>query len=130
MALDVYNGFPNIPSVNGATARPSADRNGVKPGNGLSFEEIFRSKTQQSGELKISKHANERMQQRNIDLSAEQWKRLETGVARAGQKGIRESLVMVDDLAFIVNVSNSTVITAVSENDDRIFTNIDGAVIA
>ena len=44
-------------------------------------------------------------------------------------KGIRESLIMVDDVAFIVNVSKSTVITAVDEGEDMIFTNIDGAVI-
>ena len=36
---------------------------------------------------------------------------------------------MVDDFAFIVNVNNNTVITAVDENEDRVFTNIDGAVI-
>jgi len=38
-------------------------------------------------------------------------------------------LVMVDDLAFIVNVKNNTVITAVNDMTDSIFTNIDGAVI-
>ena len=45
-------------------------------------------------------------------------------------KGIRESLVMVDQLAFIVNVPNNTVITAMdqSQANENIFTNIDGAV--
>lgn len=37
---------------------------------------------------------------------------------------------MVDDLAFIVNVKNNTVITAVGDSTDSIFTNIDGAVIS
>ena len=32
-------------------------------------------------------------------------------------------------MAFIVNVTNRTVITAVGEGDDKIFTNIDGAII-
>jgi hypothetical protein len=36
---------------------------------------------------------------------------------------------MVDDLAFIVNVKNKTVVTAVNDGEDRVFTNIDGAVI-
>ncbi len=46
-------------------------------------------------------------------------------------KGIKESLVIVDELAFIVSISNNTVITAMSqkESEDTIFTNIDGAVI-
>ena len=49
----------------------------------------------------------------------------------AGDKGINESLVLVDSLAFIVNVPNKTVVTAMdqTETDTNIFTNIDGAVI-
>ncbi|MDE5893818.1 MAG: flagellar protein, partial [Acetatifactor sp.] len=41
------------------------------------------------------------------------------------------SLVIVDELAFIVNVPNSTVVTAMDSKDavNNIFTNIDGAVI-
>ncbi len=56
--------------------------------------------------------------------------RLENGTTKAREKGIRESLVMVDDMAFIVNVKNNTVITAVGDSDGSIFTNIDGAVIS
>ena len=80
--------------------------------------------------LKFSKHANERLVSRNIDLSREQVKRLEEGTSKAREKGIQESLVMIDDLAFIVNVKNNTVITAVKDTEDTVFTNIDGAVIS
>lgn len=129
MALDIGNGFLQIPrgqiSSAGSVQKDTAGINGSQ-----NFEDVFRQKVAGTqGELRLSKHANERMRQRNIDLSPEQWQRLEDGVQRAGQKGIRESLVMVDQLAFIVNVNSNTVITAVGENDDRIFTNIDGAVI-
>lgn len=55
--------------------------------------------------------------------------RLENGTTKAREKGIRESLVMVDDMAFIVNVKNNTVVTAIGDSADSIFTNIDGAVI-
>lgn len=74
--------------------------------------------------------ANERLANRNINLSAEQMERLENGTTKAREKGIQESLVMVDDLAFIVNVKNNTVITAMNDKTDSIFTNIDGAVIS
>ena len=70
------------------------------------------------------------MLSRNIDLSEVQLERLQNGTRRAEEKGIKESLVMVDNLAFIVNVRNNTVITAVNEKEDKVFTNIDGAVIA
>jgi flagellar operon protein len=80
--------------------------------------------------LKFSKHANERLASRNIDLSQAQLNRLETGAKKAGEKGIHESLVMIDDIAFIVNIKNNTVVTAVNDSSEKIFTNIDGAVIA
>lgn len=95
---------------------------------GKSFREVLDSV--KSNELVFSKHANERLISRNIDLSDSQLERLQNGTRRAEEKGIKESLVMVDNLAFIVNVRNNTVITAVNEKDDKVFTNIDGAVIA
>ena len=72
-----------------------------------------------------------RLNDRNITLSAEQNERLENAVKEADNKGVNESLVLVDDLAFIVNVPNRTVITAMeqSETNSNVFTNIDGAVI-
>ncbi|MBR1635081.1 MAG: flagellar protein [Lachnospiraceae bacterium] len=83
-------------------------------------------------ELKFSKHAVKRLDDRQISLSDDQNKRLSQGVAKAGEKGVQDSLVMVDSLAFIVNVPTQTVITAMDEQEtmDHIFTNIDGTVIA
>ncbi len=96
----------------------------------ISFEQVFALKRQtQEGKLKFSKHANERLLHRNINLSESQLVRLETGAQKALEKGMKESLVLVDDLAFIVNVKNKTVVTAVNDKEERIFTNIDGAVI-
>lgn len=101
--------------------------------SGLSFEEILKQKQDVSEnlELKFSKHASMRLENRKINLSKEQSERLESGVQKASEKGIRESLVIVDSLAFIVNVPNKTVVTAMdrTESDDNIYTNIDGAVI-
>ena len=100
--------------------------------SGLSFEEIWKQKTEAvESHLRFSKHASNRMADRKLTLSEEQLSRLTEGAKRAGEKGIRESLVMVDQLAFIVNVPNNTVITAMeqSQANENVFTNIDGAVI-
>lgn len=96
-----------------------------------SFQEILKNQqlAKRTSELKFSKHANERLASRNIDLSEDQLQRLETGAMKASEKGIKESLVMVDNLAFIVNIKSSTVITAVKDGEDKVFTNIDGAVV-
>lgn len=99
----------------------------------VSFREILeRTAELENGvELKFSKHAANRLADRKIELTDGQLQRLNEGAARAGEKGIRESLVLMDELAFIVNVPNNTVITAMSqtETDENVYTNIDGAVI-
>lgn len=116
------------------TERYLNQRNPEKLQNqGFSFEEILNQKREasESSELKFSKHAAMRLENRNISLSEEQSLRLENGVQKASEKGIKESLVLIDSLAFIVNVPNKTVVTAMdqAESSDNIFTNIDGAVI-
>ena len=97
-----------------------------------SFEDVLRKRLASETGLKFSKHASQRLDERNISLSEEQSVRLEAGVQKAGEKGINESLVIMDQLAFIVNVPNQTVVTALDQNEsnDKVFTNIDGAVIA
>lgn len=104
---------------------------------GMSFEDVLRQQWQvqenvaTEGSLKFSKHAGERLRQRNITLSDEQMKRLQDGAKKAEEKGIRESLVIMDSLSFIVNTGSNTVITAMEQSSDadNIYTNIDGAVI-
>ena len=102
---------------------------------GKSFAQVLNQKSEEltgGVQVKFSKHAAERLYDRNISLSDEQLSRLTKGAEEAGNKGIDSSLVMVDDLAFIVNTGSRTVVTAMdpANNDKNIFTNIDGAVIA
>ncbi len=125
----IRNGFQSIEQVADAYLKKDG-KSGADAG--ISFEEVLREKQHALDPLKFSKHAANRLSDRNISLSDEQGKRLADGVARAGEKGINESLVLVDSLAFIVNVPNKTVVTAMDRDDagDNIFTNIDGAVIA
>ena len=96
-----------------------------------SIEEVISDSDITSGQLKFSKHAASRLSTRNIELSDNQVMRLQDGCQKANEKGIKDSLVIVDKLAFIVNIPSSTVVTAMdqSETNNNIFTNIDGAVI-
>lgn len=48
-----------------------------------------------------------RLTQRNINLSDDQSMRLQKGIAAADSKGVNDSLVLVDDIAFIVNVPSN-----------------------
>jgi len=104
------------------------------PVSDISFSDILKAKSEatlNARELKFSKHAAGRLTDRNISLSTEQLERLNTATKKANEKGIKDSLVLMDSLAFVVNIPNNTVVTALdkSETDLNIFTNIDGAVI-
>lgn len=99
-----------------------------------SFGDILNQKNEsisQGSEIKFSKHATNRLASRQIELDGQMVARLEDGMQRASEKGIKDSLVIMDQLAFIVNVPSNTVITAMdqAESKENIFTNIDGAVI-
>ncbi|MCI5805319.1 MAG: flagellar protein [Clostridium sp.] len=99
--------------------------------NQTSFRQILEQVSNRNDTVSFSRHANERLSSRNIRLNEEQMQRLNEGVKQAKEKSIQESLVMMDNIAFIVNVKNNTVITAMDQNtnDSNVFTNIDGAVI-
>ncbi len=123
--------FTSIERVAGTDLNPKVESKPLGNLDGASFEEIFKQKLQSGSEIKFSKHATQRLDERNIVLSEDQSQRLEEGVLKASEKGITDSLVLVDDLAFIVNVPNQTVVTAMDQtkSEENIFTNIDGAVI-
>lgn len=124
--MDIRNNFTSIEQIQNQyltkkTVSNTEDRNRDTD----KFADVFETK------LRFSKHADERLNTRNISLTDEQINRLNDGMKKAGEKGINESLVLMDNLAFIVNVKNNTVITAMdsSNTEERIFTKIDGAVI-
>lgn len=81
--------------------------------------------------LKISKHASERLNERNIQINENQWKMIETKMNEAKQKGITDSLVLMNQAALLVSTKNNTVVTAMNmeEATNKIFTNINGTIL-
>lgn len=82
--------------------------------------------------LRLSNHAQNRLHARDIHLGQSEWAKLENAVERAGAKGAQQSLVLLDDLALVINIQNRVVITALDKESRRsnVFTQIDSAVIA
>jgi flagellar operon protein len=82
--------------------------------------------------LKFSAHAASRMSSRQIAMTPELMDKLQKAVEGAANKGSRESLVLLKNCAFIVNIPNRTVVTAMDGESlkQNIFTNIDSAVLA
>ena len=95
-----------------------------------SFKDILGEKIKGKDKLSFSKHAKKRIDSRSIPFSKIELNKLNSGVEKARGKGAKDSLVMVNDVAYIVSVENNTVVTAVDEEsmNDNVFTNIDSAV--
>lgn len=95
--------------------------------NQSSFQDVL----QQELGVKFSQHALQRLQSRDIKMGPAELNKLNNAVEKAAQKGAKESLILMNDLALVVSVKNKTVITAMdgASMKDNVFTNIDSAVI-
>ncbi len=82
--------------------------------------------------LNFSRHAQKRIEQRNLQMDGGRVERLEAAVERVTEKGSRDSLILLDELALVVSVRSKTVVTAIEQpgSGEGVFTNIDSVVIA
>ena len=134
----------SVQGNSGAIQRPVGAGEGLQPqgaGNqapaGEAFDVVLREQLLQAQApaapgVKFSTHAQQRLQQRDITLGDEDVAKINNAVDRAQEKGAKESLILLDDLAFVVSVKNRVVITAVDQPSmkQNVFTNIDSVVIA
>lgn len=109
---------------------PSTGNQQINSVGGPSFGDVLdRIKSGES--VKFSKHAMERLNSRQIEISEQEMSRLTSGIDRAKSKGVRDALIMMDNKVFVASVQNKTIITAAMDEQlkESVFTNIDGAVI-
>ncbi len=96
---------------------------------GMLRQELAKAEQPPQG-VAFSKHAISRAQERGIEVTPDLMDQLAGSVVRAQAKGATNILAMDAENAFIINVPNAKVITAITQEEMRenIFTNIDGAV--
>ena len=102
-----------------------------KGSKGISFDEVLDKVISKEQNVKFSKHAQERLEKRKIEFTTQDIKNINNAVEKAAQKGLKDTLIIMGNTALIANTKNKTVITATTEESlrDKIFTNIDGAII-
>ena len=98
---------------------------------GASFKTLLDEQLAKNSPLMFSKHAQERVEQRGIELTDDLLSNLISAVSKARDKGAKDVVIIDARQAFIVNVPNNMVITTITDNEMRenVFTNIDSAVI-
>ncbi len=125
----IIKGRMNLPIMTKITAEARRVSSSKEENNDLSFKNILDSAMER--ELSFSKHAAQRVSQREIEISSLGMKRLDDGMRIARDKGMDNALILVDNTAFIVSTKNSKIITAINslELRGKAITNIDGTVI-
>jgi flagellar operon protein len=130
--VDAVKRLPPLPGITGPERIPEIQPSARPRSPGTKeFQDVLARELEPGKPLTFSAHAQSRLLSRQIHLTDPQVQRLQQGVQNAAEKGARESLIVMDSLAFIVSVSNRTVITAVegAAQNGNVFTQIDSAVI-
>lgn len=97
--------------------------------NNIDFQRLLQDTITKQSEIKLSAHAQQRMQERNIVLEEKDMDALKGAIDQLEQKGARESLMIYKDYAFIASVRNRTIITSMDSTEVDVVTNIDSAII-
>ncbi|MEW5899223.1 MAG: TIGR02530 family flagellar biosynthesis protein [Bacillota bacterium] len=120
--------LPKIAPV--PASRPAAPQRKTEVGRTDSFREVLHREISKDT-LKLSAHAQKRLQERKIALSDADLQKIGRAVEQAAAKGVKDSLIIYGDLTLVTSVKNRTVVTALDSDAaaGRLFTKIDGAII-
>ncbi|CQR47694.1 hypothetical protein BN1058_02021 [Paraliobacillus sp. PM-2] len=116
-----------IQQVHQKVLLPSKPHTPLENENKINFKAVLKD----AQSLKISKHAQARLDERNIQIPPTKWENIFQKVNEAKQKGVTDSLVITDEATLLVSAKNNTVVTALDRKEvqSRIFTNINGTIV-
>jgi len=103
------------------------------PSEQSEFDEVFEQKRfpHKTTEIKMSAHASKRLSDRNIIFDRGEYLNIKNALGQLRDKGGRDSLVVTDKAAYILDVDQDTIVTAIDKNSlkGNVFTNLDSAII-
>jgi flagellar operon protein len=93
-------------------------------------DQIGEPKTSESHGIKLSVHAARRLKERNLDMDGQEFFKLKGAIEKLKTKGGRESLIITPKAAYIVDVNNNKIVTAIDKNQmsENVFTKIDSTL--
>ena len=82
------------------------------------------------GGIELSTHAAKRLEERKIDFRGDEYIKVKDAIGKLKEKGSKNSLIVSDQAAYIVDVKNNKLITAVDKNSisENVFTKIDSTI--
>jgi flagellar operon protein len=122
-----------IPQVNKISNKKSGNVKSQNTKQTDEFQSLLNKTLEPQKEmpLEISKHAAKRLEERDLKMDTSEFLKLQNAVKKLKQKGGRDSLVITEKAAYIVDVNNNRVVTAIdkSEMADNVFTKIDSTLM-
>ena len=93
-------------------------------------KKIDSSKSSEENGVRLSGHAKKRLEERNINLDGNEFLKIRDGIDKLKEKGGKDSLIVTEQAAYIVDVDNQTVVTAMDKDDmaENVFTKIDSTL--
>jgi flagellar operon protein len=122
-----------IPKVNQAGKAPV--KNTKTKGQTSEFDQVYKSEIENNfapkRPIKISVHAAKRLKERNLDIQGEEFLKIKLAIEKLKNKGGQDSLVITDQGAYILDVKNQTIVTALDKESlkENVFTKIDSTIL-
>ena len=105
------------------------------PSSGISheFRNILNNEIGKRDErqgIELSLHAAQRIKDRNLQVDHEEFTKLKDGIGKLRDKGGRESLIVTEKGAYIVDIDKNKIVTAMDKNSlgENVFTKIDSTL--
>jgi flagellar operon protein len=81
--------------------------------------------------ISLSVHAAKRLQERNLQMDSDEFFKLKGAIDKLKTKGGQDSLIITNKAAYIVDVANNKIVTAIDKDNmaENVFTKIDSTLI-
>ena len=108
---------------------------------GEEFKNLLQDEIKEEGEpaegpvqeesVKISLHAAKRLRERNLAMDSEEFFKIKNAIEKLRTKGGQDSLILTNKAAYIVDVNQNTIVTAMERENlgENVFTKIDSTLV-
>jgi flagellar operon protein len=123
-----------IPNVTKLPGERSVDKtNQLRPGQSSDFKALLNEQVSHANidhGIKLSTHAAKRLHERNIEVDSGEYIKLKDAMSKLRAKGSKDSLVITPKAAYILDVGNNKIVTAIDKGSlsENIFTKIDSTL--
>jgi flagellar operon protein len=121
--------LPKHPKVDVSNKLKSANPNEAHEFKNQLNEQLLQKENNDHG-VKLSAHAAKRLHDRDLNMDSDEFLKIKDAISKLKSKGGKDSLVVTNSAAYIVDVNNNKIVTAIDKNkmSENVFTKIDSTL--